>query len=158
MEEAGKKTLSYLEKLCSMREYCRKDIFEKAFARTQDESLAAELVEKLVGEGYVDDLRYASAFARDKSVITGWGPVKISRALYLKKIPSDVVKMALTSIDADKAADKLDRALESRYRVLREDPSVRLKLIKFALSRGYEYDAVSKAVDRVLKSDSDGRR
>ena len=48
------------------------------------------IVAALVEDGYADDRRYAAAFAREKSSITGWGPVKIRMALSAKGISGEM--------------------------------------------------------------------
>ena len=60
-----KSVLSRLQNQCSKREFCRSDIFQKAKKAMEGDAAAAErIVDALVKEKYVDDLRYASAFAR----------------------------------------------------------------------------------------------
>ena len=148
MEEKKQRIYSSLENLCAKREYCTSDICKKALDRLDGDSAAAEeLVAKLVAEGFVSDLRYASAFAREKASLTGWGPVKIRFALGAKHISRDVIDEALGEIDTEKAGARLERLLETKRRSLEGDPQIRLKLIKFALSRGYDYDTVKKFVD-----------
>ncbi len=143
MSPEQKKVLERLEAQCSKREYCAEDVRLKAFkALDGDVAGAAEVVESLVHDKFVDDLRYAGAFAREKASLTGWGPVKIRYALRAKKIASEIIDEALSGIDEDKAADKLARLIEARRRSLEGDPQLKLKLIRFALSRGYEYDAI----------------
>lgn len=46
---------------------------------------------------------------------------------------------------------KLENVLLSKERQLKDDPQSRLKLIKFALSRGYTYDEVKPVLERAEK-------
>ena len=152
MDEQKIKVTDRLRGLCSRREYCVEDIRQKALkALDGDAALAEEVVETLVKEKYVDDLRYASAFARDKSSIQGWGEVKIRYMLSSKKISREVIDQALDEIDTERASSKLQKLLETKYRSLREDPQCRLKLLRFALGRGYSYDEVNDLVNQLLK-------
>lgn len=145
MTENHKKILSALQTLCARKEYCVSDIRMKALKRCEgDSDVADEIVSALLEEGYVCDLRYASAFAREKAQISGWGPVKIRFALRGKQIDAQTITQALEEIDSDRAEEKLQRVLETKMRSLAGDPQARLKLIKFALSRGYEYSEVEK--------------
>ena len=62
--------------LCSRREYCSADILKKAMSALDGDRARAEtVVAKLIDEKYIDDLRYSSAFARDKSSILQEGYV-----------------------------------------------------------------------------------
>lgn len=143
--------LSRLQNACARKEYCSKDIYAKALKGLDgDAEGAAQMLELLVKDKYVDDARYAAAFARDKSSLSGWGPVKISYQLRAKGIDSAVISDALRQIDDDKAEDALTKLLSAKYRSLKGDEQLRLKLIRFALSRGYEYDVVDAAVRKIM--------
>ena len=90
--------------------------------------------------------RYAGAFAREKSSLDGWGPVKIRYALRMKGIADAAIGEALDGVDTDKAEARLSKLIEAKRKSLEGDPQIRLKLIKFALSRGYEYDTVERYI------------
>lgn len=152
MDEKAKKVLGRLQNQCARREYCTADIMEKAIkAMEDDREAAAEIVASLKEDGYVSDLRYASAFAREKASLTGWGPVKIRFALAAKKIDRDTIAAALEEIDSDKADEKLRRLLEQKWHTLQDDPQGKLKLLKFALSRGYNYDQVRDLAEEICR-------
>ena len=154
MEEFSK-VLDRLQAQCVKREYCRSDIFKKALTALEGDRDAAErLVESLVGDRFVDDSRYAAAFAREKARLSGWGPVKISFALTAKGISRAVVSEALKEVDPDEADNRMVSVLEARYRALKGDPQKKFKLIKFGLTRGYEYEKIAPVVDEILKKNS----
>ena len=140
------RSLSRLQRLCSKAEYCRADIYRKALRDLDgDAAEATRLVEELIRDRYVDDARYASAFAREKASLQGWGPVKIRFQLRAKGVSDAVITAALEEIDEDSADARLRRLLEAKAKTLEGDPQFRLKLIKFGLSRGYEYSQVEDA-------------
>lgn len=150
MNDSQKKVLNSLEALCARREYCTSDILRKAVDRCEgDSAAAAEIVESLKADGFVDDVRYASAFAREKASLTGWGPVKIRFALRAKRISEEDIAAALAEIEESAASDRMEKLLRAKWKTLQGDGQARLKLLKFALSRGYEYSAVESAVDRI---------
>lgn len=139
--------LARLQKLCSKAEYCRADVYRKALKDLEgDTEAAVKVVEQLVADKYVDDARYASAFAREKASLQGWGPVKIRFQLRGKGIKDADIAAALAEVEPEKAEAKLQKLLEAKARTLKGDPQGRLKLIKYALSRGYDYDVVEKMV------------
>ena len=141
------KILNNLRRQCSRREYCTSDVQKKAEkALDGDKEKAAEVVNILVAEKYVDDQRYCEAYAREKSSISGWGEVKIRYMLSAKGISKDVISQALTQIDPQRAESRLEKLLENKYRTLKEDPQWKLKLIRFALGRGYSYDDVNDCI------------
>ena len=146
------KVLDRLQAQCSKREYCTSDVFRKAMTAFEgDREQAGKLVESLVADRFVDDLRYASAFAREKSRLTGWGPAKISYTLVGKGIPRPVVARALGEIDKEEADRRMRSVLETKCRTLTGDPQIKFKLLKFGLTRGYEYDQLAPVVAEPLK-------
>ena len=148
------KCLSRLQRLCSKAEYCRSQMYTKALRDLEGDADAAKrVVDSLVADRYVDDARYASAFAREKSSIQGWGPVKIRFQLRSKGISDADIASGMSEIEQPKAARKLESVLAAKYRTLPGDPQCKLKLLKFALSRGYEYGDVAAAVDSVMKGE-----
>lgn len=148
------KVLNMLQARCSRSECCSRDMRTKALkALDGDEEAAERIVASLVADKFVDDLRYASAFAREKSSLSGWGVQKISFALTGKGIDRQTIAQALKDIDTDAAANKLDSVLAAKLRTLSSDPQRRVKLLRFALGRGYGYDEVKSAVDRLLSEE-----
>lgn len=138
--------------LCSRREYCYADVLKKAKdALDGDAQAAKEVADLLVEDKYVDDLRYASAYARDKASIQGWGDVKIRYMLSAKGVAASVITEALQEIDREKSSSRLHKLLENKLRSLKDDPQCRLKLLRFALGRGYSYDEVNSLINTLLK-------
>ena len=140
-----------LRRQCSRREYCKSDILKKAMTALEgDKEAAAAVLDVLVSEKYVDDLRYATAYAREKAMISGWGETKIRYMLSAKRIDRSLVDQALTEIDSDKADSRLQKLLENKAKILKADPQIRLKLLRFALGRGYQYDDVVRVLQDIL--------
>lgn len=144
--------LSALQNLCVRREYCTSDIRRKALDRCEgDKAMADELVASLKADRFVDDVRYASAFAREKSSLTGWGPVKIRFALRAKGLSEGDIAAGLAEIEPDRASSRLESLLRGKWKSLSDDSAGRLKLIRFALSRGYEYSQVEDIVNEITR-------
>ena len=136
--------------ICSRKECCRKEIAEK-LSRLEVEN-PEEILDLLCREKYIDEARYAAAFARDKSSLQGWGPLKIKLSLQAKGIPQETIAEALSQIDADAADEKLEALLRAKLRSLRgeTDPQkLYAKLLRFALGRGYNYDQIKKSYDNI---------
>ena len=148
MERA--KALDRMMALCSRREYCRKEILAK-LSRLEAED-ATGIVETLCKERYIDELRYATAFARDKSSLQGWGSLKIRVALQAKGIPAETISAALGEIDASAADARLTALLRNKLHALRgeSDEATRYrKLLRFGLGRGYDYEQIKRIYDNL---------
>ena len=145
------KVLDKMRNLCSRREYCRSDIMKKVLkALDGDRDGAEKIIETLVGEKHIDEIRYSSAFARDKSSIAGWGEAKIRYMLSSKGIPRETISLALEEIDEGKAAGRLEKLMENKFKSLKDDPQCRMKMLRFALGRGYGYEEVSSVLDGLI--------
>ena len=126
--------------LCSSSEHCITDIREKLSRWGIGELDARTIVERLVQERFIDEERYAIAFAKDKFRFSGWGRIKIRYALQQKRIGNNDIVNALSLID-----DLLEKKSRS---INDEDVEVRRsKLLRFAASRGFE----TELVFRILK-------
>ena len=145
------KVADRMRALCSRREYCRKDILKKVMtALDGDAAKAEEVVGKLVEERYVDDRRYAAAFARDKAPIAGWGAAKIRYMLAAKGVDREIIASALEEVDVTRADARLEKLMENKARSLKDDPQRRMKLLRFGVGRGYGYEEVSSMIDSIL--------
>jgi regulatory protein len=145
------KVADRMRALCSRREYCRKDVLKKVMTALDGDAVKAEeVVGKLVEERYVDDRRYAAAFARDKASIAGWGAAKIRYMLAAKGVDREIIASALEEIDVDRADTRLEKLMENKARSLKDDPQRRMKLLRFGVGRGYGYEEVSSMIDRIL--------
>ena len=102
------RSLSRLQRLCSKAEYCRADIYRKALKDLDgDAAEAARLVDELIRDRYVDDARYAQAFAREKASLQGWGPVKIRFQLRAKGVSDAVIAAALEGMNTPRLRMRL---------------------------------------------------
>jgi regulatory protein len=145
------KVADRMRALCSRREYCRKDVLKKVMTALDGDAVKAEeVVGKLVEERYVDDRRYAAAFARDKASIAGWGAAKIRYMLAAKGVDREIIASALEEIDVNRADARLEKLMENKARSLKDDPQRRIKLLRFGMGRGYGYEEVSSVIDRIL--------
>lgn len=148
--------LDSLRRLCSKRECCSSELRRRIAA--EPELDAEAILASLREDGYLSDGRYARAFARDKAALDGWGAIKIRYALKSKGIDDETIDAALDEVDTEASGNRLRKLLEARNRALRDDPQRRLKLIRYALGRGYSYDEVSPVLRELVAGDegSDG--
>ena len=155
------KLLDNLRRQCSRREYCSSDIRRKVadayrkspevFPGSSLEELVEEILESLRKDKYLSDARYASAFARDKASLSGWGSVKIRHALAAKGLSAGDMDYALDSVEEEGAKRRMEKLLRAKAAALAADPQRRLKLLRFALGRGYGYDEVEDLVNDLTR-------
>lgn len=144
------KALERMTALCARAEHCEGEIREKLRRALLPSSDIDRVVDYLVTHRFVDDSRYARAFAADKVRFAGYGRLKIRMALVAKRIPSPLIAEALESIDNDEYSAALMKVARSRAASLDlDDYDDRAKLYRRLVSRGYESSLVSKAIQRV---------
>ena len=66
---------------------------------------------------------------------------------------SESARTAADGVDEDKAEEKLDRLIRTKIKALEGDPEWKIKMIRFVLGRGYEYDDVSSALERIQNAE-----
>lgn len=135
--------------LCSGSEHCLSEIEEKlekwgALAPDREKILGY-----LVDEKYIDHLRYARAYARDKFRYNHWGRYKIRQMLRMQDIEEQYIRQALEEIDEEEYLSTLRHILEQKDRQLHDqDPYQRKgKLVRHAVSKGFEMDVVMDTVE-----------
>lgn len=130
---------------CSKSEHCKYDVLQKLYEWRVDESEHEEIIARLVEERFIDENRYAVAYAKDKFAFNKWGRVKISIMLKAKRIGSADIDEALSSIDDDKYFETLKTLIDQQRPKVKAKSEYELnaKLFKFALSHGYESGIIS---------------
>eukprot|EP00825_Cyclidium_porcatum_P013541 TRINITY_DN17149_c0_g1_i3.p1 TRINITY_DN17149_c0_g1~~TRINITY_DN17149_c0_g1_i3.p1 ORF type:complete len:150 (-),score=12.85 TRINITY_DN17149_c0_g1_i3:18-467(-) len=83
--------------LCSRSEYCTSEIREKLKLWGLSPEEAVSVIEKLIAEKYVDDERFARAYAKDKFKFNRWGTVSYTH-LTLPTICSVQISVVAVSL------------------------------------------------------------
>ena len=153
MTESEGKTLA--ERYCSGAEHCCAEVRVMLERHKVEADEIAIILKHLIKEGYVDEGRYADAFVHDKVRFAKWGRVKISQALWQKRIPADVADAALSRIDEDEYMAALKDVVASRYRQTKgaTEYERKMKTMKSVCSRGYEPALVRKVLNLQDSSD-----
>ncbi|MEZ5072745.1 MAG: regulatory protein RecX [Bacteroidales bacterium] len=138
--------------LCSRQERCSGDIREKLRQWGLSEPDAEQIIAVLIREQFVDDDRYARFYVRDKFRFNGWGRIKIRHALRQKGVNGDGIERALEELDAEAYEGTCRELIQQKNRSLRdENPYQRKgKLYRFAQSRGFENDLISRILNDVF--------
>lgn len=145
--------LARAQRMCASSEQCTSDIREKLRRWGVAEHHATTIIDHLVEEKYIDNTRYARAFAHDKVCFAGWGRYKIVAHLVKRRIPRDIINEAIDHIDPDQYNEALQRALRTKARQLGPEMRQRSgwqKMLRFAIGRGFEYDNTIKALRQAL--------
>ncbi len=145
--------LTRLQQLCSRREKCTDDVRKKLLEWKISPKDSEAIISQLQAGKFVDDRRYARAFVHDKFNLSGWGLLKIRNALLLKKIKPSFINEALNEMDNMAVQYKLEQILSQKNKTLKaaSDTDRKLKLLRFAVGRGYDYSAAYDAITKMSK-------
>lgn len=125
--------------LCAGAEQCSADIRAKMLKQGFSPQEAEKMMEYLKANGYLDDARYARAYASDKVRFSGWGRMKVRMGLRSKGLPDSDIAHALESISPADYREALMKAMAAKARGLDlTDVKHRQKLYRHMASRGFE--------------------
>jgi regulatory protein len=117
------------------------------------QTTAAEVVDRLVELGIVDDERFAAAWTRSRRA-RGLGPTRIRRELREKGIGDEIIADMLAEF-ADPSA-QLDAAVSALRGLKPRDSKDRARFVRRLVSRGFRSDVAVKAVGAVCNDRADG--
>lgn len=139
---------------CAKSEHCLSEIREKLRQWGIDLADANPIIEHLQREKYIDEARYCRSFVNDKYKYNRWGRIKIAYALRAKRIPDTLIYTALDeNIDEGQYGENLLNLLREKQRSLKGSNKQELtaKLYRFAASRGFESDEISRTLRTLLQ-------
>jgi regulatory protein len=138
---------------CSRREYCSEDIRTKLMLWGVGDDDTEKIISILVKEKFLNEIRYATAFVKDKFNYNKWGKIKIAAHLKAKRIPGDIIKKAFETIDNALYIKTLNDLISTHRRFVKAKNQYDLKarLLKYGLSKGFEsnllYDLLNEMED-----------
>ncbi|MFV5491322.1 regulatory protein RecX [Acinetobacter sp. ASP199] len=144
----GSRLRSYAFAVLTRKEYAKAELIEKLclYAENRDEVL--ELVDELSRENYQSDQRVAETLLSSQKR-KGKGPNQIKMKLKSKKIDTALI------IDELKETDWVQQAYELKVKKygteVTKDPKIKAKQIRFLMYRGFEMDAIMKAINRKIE-------
>jgi len=138
-----------LAALCAQAEHCQHEMLEKMRRWELPEDAQARVMEKLVKERYVDDERFARAFAKDKVRYNKWGRRKVEQALWQKHIDEEIRTNVLNDIDDNEYLSILRPLLKQKCKAIKakNDYELNQKLVRFALGRGFTFDIIRQCLE-----------
>lgn len=144
--------LQRLRRYCAYQERCHQEVRNKLKEWHLYYSEAEQILTQLIEEGFLNEERYAKAFAGGKFRAKGWGRQKIMNALRQKGISSYLITSSLKEIDTPDYSKKLEQLLQKKKISLKEDKPMiqKQKLVRFALSKGYESEMVWAVVNELM--------
>lgn len=137
--------------LCAQCEQCEHSLREKMLKWGLDEEACDRIIDQLYEEKYLDELRFARAYAKDKMRYNHWGRQKIDQGMRLLRISNASRRTALEELPAEEYAEILQHILATKARQVKAESNYERngKLIRFALGRGFEMNLIYKNLPEV---------
>lgn len=143
----GTRLRSYAFAVLARKEYSKTDLIEKLATWAQDRDEVLTLVEELSANHYQSDQRVAEMTVRSE-VRKGKGPNRIKLALRAKHLDKELVREDIAEIDWYEQTYQLK--VKKYGTEVSKDPKIKAKQIRFLQYRGFEMDAIMKAISKKI--------
>lgn len=115
-------------------------------------------IERLVGNGILDDSRYAAQFARGRLLGPGSSRRRLRQQLFQRGIGSEVADAAIESVIAEESVDLaavIEKDARKKLAMLSglEPPVVKRRLYAHLARRGYDVDEINVVMRKVMRTD-----
>ncbi|MBN1154854.1 RecX family transcriptional regulator [candidate division KSB1 bacterium] len=137
----------------SYRDRSEKEIHDKLVTLGYDEKVVAWVITELQRLMFVDDRRFAVAFAKNKMLSRPCGEFMLRSELKRKGIHDDLIDMAIDEVFSQKDQANIALELAEKKILQKRDCTDKLKLKKqindLLLRRGFSYDIVRYVLENV---------
>ena len=136
--------LQKIKHYCAYQDRCHSEVKQKLYSMGAGKKHFDSIIAKLVEEGYLDEERFAIAFAGGRFRIKQWGRVKIKHEMKQKQVSELSINKALKQINGKEYVEVLNRLADNKYSSLQnEQPLTRKKkTMDYLLQKGFEWELV----------------
>jgi regulatory protein len=153
-----KKRLSPDDALIKIRNYCayqeraHKEVRQKLFDYGLHTDEVNEIITRLITDGFLNEERFAKAFAGGKFRMKKWGRLKIQNELEMLGLTPKCVNCGMKEIDEQDYRQTLKNLLTKKSGMLEKENSFRKKdkLARYAISKGYEPELVWTMIKEIF--------
>ena len=140
--------LQKLRHYCAYQERCHSEVKEKLYSLGVMDKEQDKIIATLIEENYLDEERFALAFAGGKFRMKQWGKVKIKYELKQKQVSEYSINIALKQIKQKDYLAVLKKLAEDKYASLKkEQPFLRKKkTMDYLFQKGFEGELVREVV------------
>lgn len=146
------KALQKIKQFCSYQERSHREVKEKLYGYGLYKPQVEELLSRLIEENFLNEERYASAFAGGKFRMKGWGKNKIKHALRQQQVSEYCIRIGMNSIDEEEYEKKLQQLFDQKLKTLKSEKNIfikKRKLQDFLIQRGFETSLINKLLKDV---------
>ncbi|MGB0375843.1 MAG: regulatory protein RecX [Flavobacteriaceae bacterium] len=150
-----KEALAKLEHYCAYQERCHQEVTRKLQTMGMIPEVRDMIISQLIQNNYLNETRFAQAYARGKFRIKRWGRLRITRELKNRRISDWNIQKALTEIPEQDYQQQLEALVEEFWNKNEKHPywNRKQKVLQAMQYRGWEMDLVQQVLSR-FKNDS----
>ena len=149
LAEARKKIYHY----CAYQERSHHEVKNKLYNLGLHSSDVDEILTHLITEGYLNEERFAKAFAGGRFRVKHWGRIKIIQELEAKGLTKNCIDSGLKEIDESDYMKTIESLIHKKGDQLKEEnPFVkREKLAKYIIQKGFEPELAWRLIKETVK-------
>ncbi len=138
--------LQKLRHYCAYQERCHSEVKEKLYDLGVWKKDHDAIIASLIEDNYLNEERFALAFAGGKWRIKQWGRVKIKYELKQRQVSEYSIKKALKQIEEDEYMKVLAKLAQEKYSALKDEQWLvrKKKTMDHLIAKGYESELINK--------------
>ncbi len=142
--------LQKLKHYCAYQERCHSEVKDKLYQLGVWKKDHDEIIAVLIEENYLNEERFAVAFAGGKFRIKQWGRVRIKYELKQKQVSEYSIKKAMKQIDEEEYLSLLNKLAKEKYAALKNEQYLirKKKTMDYLAAKGFEADLVRKVMEK----------
>jgi regulatory protein len=148
-ESSTQEALNKIFRYCAYQERSHQEVKNKLFEYGLQVNQVDEILSYLITEGFLNEERYAKAFAGGKFRMMKWGKLKIQRELESAGVSPRNIARGLAEIDNRDYSKTIINLLKKKSSQV-TDKNIYVKknkVARFVIGKGYESDMVWEAVN-----------
>lgn len=153
VQNNSKKAVAYSSRLLAIRPRSEKELTDRLVKKRFGRTIVAEVISHLKDKGFVDDLKFASAWVESRANTNPKGRRLLWKELRNKGVPAPIIDQALSGKKEDEAP--LARILAKKRLARMENATkyeAKRKLYAFLLRRGFDYSVIEEVVHEITQN------
>lgn len=144
--------LAKIQKYCAYQERSHREVKNKLFEYGLFTNEVEEMMSNMINDNFLNEERFARAFAGGKFRMKKWGKIKITHELEGHGLTSNCIHRGLQEISSSDYKKTLVSILKRKAAEVKENNlfSKRNKVARFAIGRGFEPELVWEVVKEML--------
>lgn len=133
-----------IQRYCAYQERSHKEVKNKLYDYGLYQSQVDEIVSQLITDGFLNEERFAKAYAGGKFRMKKWGKLKIKNELEFLGLTKNCIQRGLKEIEASDYSKTLKALIKKKSAESKEENifKKRDKVARFVIGKGYEPEMV----------------